>query len=206
MGNAVVVLAVREQPAGAARRSAQDSPAPHNSSHRRKRRSAEERHSAHKGCRPPEVRSRLARRPRMRRPPEAFSLSQARALRPQCVCTTARTNTTSGSSWPQLLRPRPGHHRDQVGKYLAAAGAEPVVEEAWVPAAAVIHQRRSGARADGAGSRRGAQEETDLVPAQFVHHCIVQRRSYLPDRVIVRGWMHAIGQQNDIDRRMRIDP
>ena len=52
----------------------------------------------------------------------------------------------------------------------------------------------------------GRDEGTDLVPAEFVHHCIVQRRSYLPDRVIVRGWMHAIGQQNDIDRRIRINP
>jgi hypothetical protein len=199
-------LAVREQPAGAARRSAQDSPAPHNSSHRRNRRSAEERHSAHKACSPGAVHSRLARRQRMRRPPEAFLPSQARALRPRCVCTTARTNTTSGSSWPQPLQPRLGRHRDQVGKHLAAAAAEPVVEEAWVPAAAAVRQRRSGARADGAGSRRWAQEGTDLVLTEFVHHCIVQRRSYLPDRVIVRGWMHAIGQQNDIDRRMRIDP
>ena len=100
----------------------------------------------------------------------------------------------------------PGHHRDQVGKHPAAEGAEPEVGGAWGPAAAAVHQRRSGARADGAGSRRGAQEGTDLVPAEFVHHCIVQRRAYLLDRVIVRGWMHAIGQQNDIDRRIRINP
>lgn len=193
---------------GEARRSAQESPAPlaEDSSHRRNRRSAEERHSAHKAGRPGAVHSRRARRQRMRRPPEAFLPSQARALRPQCVCTTARTNTTSGSSWPQPLRPRPGRHRDRVGKHLAAAAAEPVVEEAWVPAEAARHHRPSGARADAAGSRRGAQEGTDLVPTELVHYCIVQRRSYLRDRVIVRGWMHAVGQQNDIDRRIRINP
>ena len=67
-----------------------------------------------------------------------------------------------------------------------------------------------------APSRRGGEfaihnsqftiHNSQLTIHNFPHHLVMKPRPDLPDRLILSGWMHAVGQQDDIEIPLPVDP
>src|SRR5262245_633335 len=156
----------------------------------------------------------------------ASSVSPVRARPPRCVSTTVAPSTTSGSSSRSrravALERQTGRRRPLAasicpavhweGGAAAALTSRPGRALAAGPAIkrlvhsareVVVREHPSGRHSARVGSVPAAVGSENL---QLAHHCVVNRRTNLFDRIVLPRRVHAVGQQYDVDVFLRINP